>query len=226
MSRKSAPEEPFWSPLPREHLGAAKTIGIVARGLVPLAGVLFFGWPASQFLLLSVFNIAFTVASIGTVGVAVSMRKEQTSVPGRFAQIQSWASLLVVCLMLTIVLTTLFGWVVAIFASAEQPGLFDASLLWSALVIVAGSAPGLIAQYRADLLSSMTEEQRKQRDQPNLMVLVLCAGLIFVMSGFVGSLGRYGLIAMAMAVTGLLGFRDLRPDLMREWTRHGRPPAK
>lgn len=223
MGIKPATDRPVPAPLPRERLGVARTIGILVRELVPLVGVLAFGWPAGRFLLLSVFNIAFTLASIGTVGVAVSMRKEQASDPDPASELTSWAMLLTACLILSIGLTALFGWVVAVFAFADQPGLFDAALLGSAVAIILGSAPGLLQQYRADLRSPMTEQQRKQRDRPNAMVLVLCAGLIFVTSGFVAYLGHYGLIAMAIAVTALFAFRDLRPDLMVEWTRRVLP---
>ena len=55
--------------------------------------------------------------------------------------------------------------------------------------------------------------------------MVFCAGLIFMMSGYIMDLGRYGLMVMVVAVTGLFVFRDLRPDLMRELTRpKNRPP--
>lgn len=223
---KPADDEPYWAPLPRQHFSAAQTIGIVTRHLIPLAGVLLLGWSAGQFLLLSVFNIAFTVSCIGTVGVAVSTRKEDGKGRSIAAEIAFWIQLLLVCAFLSVLLTVMFGWVIAVFAAAASPhGLFDRTLAWSALAILASAAPGLLQQYQADMRSSMTERERKQRDQPNVLVLVLCAGLIFILSGYILDLGRFGLVVMVIAVTGLFVFRDLRPDLMRELTRpKNRPP--
>ncbi len=226
MSKKRAPEEPYWAPLPRQHFNTTQTISIVARHLIPLAGVLLFGWSPGQFVLLSVFNIAFTVACIGTVGVAVSTRKENGPSPNLADEIASWITLLGVGVFISLLLTAMFGWVIALFAAATSPhGLFDLSLAGSALLMVVSAAPGLFQQYQADMRSSMTEEERKKRDQPNVLVLVMCAGLIFIISGYIPDLGQYGLVIMAIAVTGLFIFRDLRPDLMRELTRpKNRPP--
>lgn len=227
MSKKPIVEEPYWAPMPRQHFGVGQTIGIVARHLIPLIGVLFLGWSSGQFLLLSVFNIAFMVSCTATIGVAVSMRQEKGRSPNRADEIRSWLMLLAARVIISLVLTMLFGWVITIFAAAASPhGLFDRSMAWSVLAIVASTAPIMLQQYRADLRASLTEQERKQRDQPNLLVLLLCAGLMFLMSGFVTNLGPYGLGVMVFAVTGLFIFRDLRPDLMREWIRpKNRPPT-
>ena len=78
-----------------------------------------------------------------------------------------------------------------------------------------------------DLLSPLTAQERKQRDQPNVIVLVLSAGLIFMLSGYIADFGRFGLVTLAIAVNALFVFRDLRPDLMRELTRpKNMPPPK
>ena len=220
MSKKPIVQEPYWATLPRQHFGVGQTIGIVARHLIPLIGVLFLGWSAGQFLLLSVFNIAFMVSCTAAIGVAVSMRQEKGPSRNRADEIGSWLMLLAAGVIISLVLTMLFGWVIAIFAAAASPhGLFDRSMVWSVLAIVASAAPIMFQQYRADLRASLTEQERKQRDQPNLLVLLVCAGLMFLMSGFVANLGSYGLSVMVFAVTGPFIFRDLRPDLMREWIR-------
>ncbi len=214
------PKEPYWSPLPRQRFSTSQTAGIVARHIVPLAGVLLFGWSAGEFVLLSVFNIAFSMSCIGVVGVAVSTRKEVGPSPNLADAIGSWLMLVLVGLILSLVLTGLFGWVVALFVAWHM------SIAWAALTMVIAAAPALFQQYQADMRSTLTEEDRKKRDQPQALVLALCAGLIFIMSGYVGVFGRYGQIVMAIAVTALFIFRDLRPDLMRELTRpKDRPPA-
>lgn len=225
MGKKPQVEEPYWEPLPRQHFGAVQTISIIARHLIPLAGVLFFGGSAGQFLVLSVFNIAFTIACIGTLGVAVSTRQEVGPSPNLADAIGSWVTLFLVGAIASLVLTVMFGWVIALVASSQSPDLFNRSMGWSLLAILFSAAPGLFQQYQADLRSGMTEQQRKQRDQPNVLVHLVCAGLIFIMSGYADDFGRYGLPTMAIAVTALFIFRDLRPDLMREFTRpKNRPP--
>jgi hypothetical protein len=54
---------PYWSPLPRPRHTRAEQASILARHLVPLACLCVFGGSVLQFLLLSVFNIAFTIAA-------------------------------------------------------------------------------------------------------------------------------------------------------------------
>ena len=54
--------QPYWAPTARPSFTRAQQASIVARHLVPLACLALFGGSVLQFLLLSVFNIAFTVA--------------------------------------------------------------------------------------------------------------------------------------------------------------------
>lgn len=217
---RSKPQEPHWAPLPRRQLGALETASIVARHLVPLASMWFFGGSALQFLLLSVFNLAFTVACIGTVGVAVSLRPI-----GWMDAVAGVVTLVLIGCVLTLLLTALFGWVIVVVASDKPQRFFDAMLAWSALAIVVCAAPELYRQYQSDRSTNLSETQRKQRDQPIVFAHVLSAGLIFLMSGHLLAMGRFGLIAMTLLTTALFLFRDLRPDLVRELARpNHRPP--
>ena len=219
MKKKAKPEEPHWAPLPREHFSVVRTGGIVFRHLVPLLAVLFFGGSAGQFMVLSVFNIAFTIAGIGMVGVGVSTRKELGPSPNRADAIGAWILLCLICGVVSLVLTALFGWVVVLIASDSPEGLFNRSLVWALLAVLSCAAPGLFQQYQADMRSTLTEVQRKQRDQPVVKVHVLCAGLIFMLSGYIPDFGRFGLTVAAIIVTALFMFRDLRPDLIRALLR-------
>ena len=226
MSKSSA-NEPHWEPLPRQHFTLKAQLGIVLRHLVPVLGVFIFGWSAAQFLILSVFNVCFSVVCIGVVGVAVSTR--QLNGPGLKVadQIGTWLTCLALAVIGSVVLTAMFGWVIALFAVSGGEALFNVSLVSSALMMVAFAVPGLYKQYQADLAADLDEEQRKKRDQPNILVLVLTAGLIFILSGYAPDFGRFGLIVMVIAVTALFLFRDLRPDLMRELARPSNmPPTK
>jgi hypothetical protein len=75
------------------------------------------------------------------------------------------------------------------------------------------------------MASDLSDAERKMRDQPNILTLVVCAGIIFVASGYSADLGRFGLTAMVVFVSLLFLLRDLRPDLARELSRPAnRPP--
>lgn len=228
-SRQTPPNdavaEPYWEPLARKQLSTAETVSIIARNVIPLVGLWLFGGSVENFLLLSVFNIAFTIACIAVVGLAVSTR-QINGVVSAADSISALLTLVVVGACATLLLTAMFGWVIALIASRSALGLWNKELGWSVLAIVIAALPGMIHQYRADMAANLSEEDRKRRDQPVVGGQLLCAGLIFVASGYAGDGGRFGVIALALAITALFIFRDLRPDLMRELTRpSNRPPT-
>lgn len=217
QDKRPAPE-PHWEPLARQPMGRAQVASIVAQHLVPLAGLWLLGGSVENFLLLSVFTVAFTIACLVAVGIAVSTRQE-TGDQGAADARGSPGTLVVIIVVVTGVLTALFGWVVALVASASPPGLWNEALGWSVLAIVLAASPGMVRQYRADLAAKLPEETRKRRDQPVIGVQLMSAGVMFLLSGYAAGGGRAGSIAMAFAITGLFIFRDLRPDLMRQLTR-------
>jgi hypothetical protein len=65
----------------------------------------------------------------------------------------------------------------------------------------------------------MPEEARKRRDQPVVGVHLFSAGFIFLLSIWTLDWGRSGAVLMALCVTALFVFRDLRPDLARALAR-------
>jgi hypothetical protein len=217
--------QPYWAPQGRPRYTRLETLGIIVRHLIPLAGMLWLGWSAGQFLLLGVFDIAFSVACIGVLGVAVSTRKTVGNSTGLADRLAGWLALICVGAGICLLLTALFGWVIVLLATDEKRPLFDVALVWSAFAMVAAAAPALLRQYQADLHSSLSEEQRKRRDQPQVLGLVMCAGLIFILSGQVAAFGKTGIALLVGGVVGLSLLRDLRPDLVRELTRPAnRPP--
>jgi hypothetical protein len=221
----TATAEPYWEPLARRPLRAAETATIVARHVIPLAGLLLFGGSVENFLVLSVFNIAFTIACIAMVGLAVSTR-QVNGVVSAADSIGALLTLVVVGACLTLLLTVMFGWVIALIASESALGLWNSALGWSVLAIVAAALPEMIRVYREDMAANLSEEVRKKRDQPVVGGQLMCAGLMFILSGYAADWGHSGVIVMAMLVTALFIFRDLRPDLMRELTRpSNRPPT-
>jgi len=66
----------------------------------------------------------------------------------------------------------MFGWVIGLFVD------WNMSLVWGASATIVFIAPAVAQQYWMDLRSALTEEERKQRDQPSVIGLVLCAGVL------------------------------------------------
>jgi hypothetical protein len=219
------PAEPYWAPLPRQELGPARTLAIVAQHLVPLVGLWWLGGSVENFLLLCVFNIAFSIACLVAVGLSVSTR-QTVGDQGVADALGALITLMVIAAVITVVLTALFGWVVVLIASESALGVWNAPLGWSVLAIMMAALPGMSRQYRADLAATLPEKTRQQRDQPIIGVQLMCAGLMIILSGQVAQWGHTGTILMAIAVTALFIFRDLRPDLMRQLTRPSARPRR
>lgn len=198
----------------RPRHGAIGTAGIVVRNLVPLAMVLAFGWSIGQFLVLNVFNLTFAVTSIAIVGVSVSHR-EAMHASGTLDALGSWLMVIGAGAFVSLLLTAVFGWVVALMAWQDDGGLFDRGLLLAALAIVLAAAPGMYRQYRVDAASGLSEEGRKRRDQPQIHVLMASMAMILFASFWAAKGGRIGLHVLAVLVTVLSLLRDLRPDLLR-----------
>ena len=214
-------KEPYWSALERPALSPVAIAASLLRHLIPVVGTIGLGWSVTQFALLSVFNIAFSIACIGMVGVGVSMLQTPAK-PGRslWQRIEPWVSFFLVGAFLTVMLTTLFGWVIVVMAP-EGGALFADRRLWlGAGAMVLAALPPLWAQARADARSKLAEEQRKARDQPRAGVLIFTGIIIFVCSGYAASwFGTWGLYPLMFVITALFVLSDLRPDLMRELTR-------
>jgi hypothetical protein len=210
--------EPHWAPVARQPLSKVQDAAIVARHAVPLGAVLLFEGSALQFCLVAVFGLAFDIAGIAVVGMAVSTRPLRAA-SGRADAVASWSMLALVGIVVSLVLTALFGWVIAVVAAQGIADAWNANLAWGVLATVAGGLPGLWFRYRDDLRAGLAEEQRKRRDQPLVFTHVLCAALVFLISAHAAGWGQAGAIALAVAITALFVFRDLRPDLARKLAR-------
>jgi hypothetical protein len=214
------PPEPYWSPLARPQFSWLQQAGIVVRHLIPVAGTLWFGWSLSQFALLSIFNIAFSLGCIAFVGLGAStLKAAEENQTGFVDGIGAWLSLLAATTLVIVLFTGMFGWLVFVMAPEGAHLLSERSLWMAALTMIVAAAPAVAAQLRIDAHSNQTEEQRKQRDQPAAGVLFLSGIVVFAMSGYAAGLGAFGLYPLMFAITAFFIFRDLRPDLMREAMR-------
>jgi hypothetical protein len=221
--RRVDPPEPEPRPAPFVHRrpDSTQSVSIVVRPLVPLVARWVFRGSVENFLLLSVFDIALGIACLAVVGVAVSTRQELGD-RGAADSIGALVALVAVGAAVTLVLTALFGWVIALIASESALGLWNAPLGWAALAIVLTAIPGVTGQYRADLAAKLPEAVRKRRDQPMVGGQLLGAGLVFLVSGYAAQGGQVGITLLAIAITGLFIFRDLRPDVVARLV----PPPK
>jgi hypothetical protein len=219
--QRKVDNEPYWEPLPRQHFAPAQIAFIVVRNLVPFIAVLWVGGSAGQFLMLSMFNALYGATAIATVDAAVSTRQEGGAAAG--SEASTFVRALVTGLVISLFLTAMFGWFIALLFAHE---VFRLSILWPVLAIVVAAAPPMYRQYQADLRANISEDVRKKRDQPNIMVLIFSAVAIALLCMYAIDLGRYGLIPLMVAVTVFFIVRDLRPDLAREMTRpRNRPPS-
>lgn len=188
--------------------------GIVLRNLIPLAMVVVFGWSIGQYVLLSVFDLTYAVTSIAVVGVSVSHR-DAMNASGALDAFGSWLMVIGVGAFVSLLLTAMFGWVVALMAWQDDRRLFDATLVWSALAIMLAAAPAMYRQYRADVASGLPEAVRQRRDEPRIRVLMASMAMILFASFWAAQAGTIGLVVLAILVTALSLVRDLRPDLLR-----------
>lgn len=202
-------------------------VSIVVPHLVPLLGVLVLGWSAGAFLVLGLFQLSFSIMSIGVVGVAVSTKREKPDVADAdwAVQIGRWVALGAIAVIGSLVLTALFGWVVAIISANVEGALFHRGLLAPAVAMMLAALPGLSRQYKADLAANLGEEVRKARDQPRVGLLLMSCGAYFLLAGYADGFGRTGLCVMAILVTALSILRDWKPELAQILFPYPRPSA-
>jgi cobalamin synthase len=122
------------------------------------------------------------------------------------------AMLGLVGLVVSLGLTAMFGWGLMMVASDTPGEVYNAMLGWSVFGIVLGTVPTLMKRYRDDRRGGLSEAQRQERDRPQVLLHVLCAGVLFFMWGLFGQFGTGGLVVLALLVTAVFTYRDLRPE--------------
>jgi hypothetical protein len=211
--RETAP--PKWAPVPRPRFGPWQQAGLVLRHGVPLAGALFSPTGAIDFLLLTLYGLGLSLSGLGVVALAISTKPTRERA-GLADTVASFALMAGIGLAGALVYTALVGWVLALVASFTDDGLWHASLGWGALAMTVGVVPGLVAQYRDDVQSQRSEDERRRRDQPQVFEVMLASGFLFLLSGPIAGLGWGGMVVLALLLTAMLLFRDVRPDLVRK----------
>jgi hypothetical protein len=218
--RRRARVDPWLALTPPRPTRPGEIAGIVLGDVVPVFGILLFGWSAAQYLVLGVFQVAFAAISVGVIGVSVTRRKQDGPFASPLRALVFGVQALVGDVIGSLVLTALFGWVIAVMAHQAEASLFDRSLLYGAAGVVLAAIPDMLRRFRADLHSPLGDAERQQRDQARFGALFLTGIVIFIAAGvFAGRNIGWGLVPLAIAITGLLLFRDLRPDLVHAWAR-------
>jgi len=215
-SSEAAPAlAPGWATVTRPAFGPWQWAGLALRHGVPLAGAFFSEAGAIDFLLLSLYGLALSLSGLGVVALAVATKPTRER-NGFADNAMAWGLIATIGLVGALVVTALFGWVLAVVASMTETGLWHRSLAWGALAMTIGVVPGLAAQYRDDVRTQRPEAERQRRDQPQVFELMLAAGVVFLLGGPIAGAGRVGLVVMALLVTAMLVVRDVRPDLVRK----------
>lgn len=202
-------------PSPDKPVGlswCAKT-SIVCSHAIPLLGLIVFDWSAWAFLILGLFHTAFSVVNIGVVGVATTSRQETPGDQPWAWKAAFWLTMAGASLFISLLLTTLLGWVIVLVASESEGPLLTWQLAGAALSIVVTALPAIRRQYLNDLAAGLDEETRKRREQPRVKLLVMSCGLYFLLGAQGGAFGRTGLIVVASLITSAFIFRDLSPGL-------------
>jgi hypothetical protein len=182
-------------------------LGIVARHLVPAIGVLEFNAPVGQFALLTQFNIALSIGCITVFDADIARSKELISMSQR-EQLADFAKPLQRCLLFALPLAALFS-IPAVYAYGAA--VFTLSLLASALMMIVAALPGLFEKYRADIRSDIGVAKREEKYIPQNQSLLICAVLLAFYLPYGDPDGDAFVV---FATTGLLIFRELRPDLL------------
>lgn len=183
--------------------------------VIPLIGVLAFGWSAGYFLIQGLFQLSFSITAIGLVGVSVSRRQKDPDIENLdwTEKVAGWLNLAASAVFCTLMIMALVSWPVFVIADDVEDSVFDPTMLASAAAIMLTALPGLVGQYRADLAAKLDVETRKARDRPRVGMMFMSCGVYFLLAGFAGSFGRLGLCMLAVLVTGLSILRDWKPEL-------------
>lgn len=227
MSERAQRRDAWRALTPPRPTRAGQIVPILVRHAIPIAGMLWFGWSAIQFLLLTVFNLGLSIANIGLTGVtAATLRGAPGEAPARM-DIGQWLNLIAACTFIALLLTALGCWPIFIIAARGLATLRDPDLWWSALAMELALIPALHAEICDKLRSPMSLEQLKARDQPRVGSAFAGIGLSMLLSGWAAGFGSYATVLLVIAFTALSLVRELRPDLVHEAIRpKDMPPAR
>jgi hypothetical protein len=189
---------------------------IVVYHLVPAVSAISSNAAVARFLLLSLFNVVFSVMSVICANIVVTILQTPAH-PGAspMARLGPWVSLTLVTVFASALLAVLFGWVIIVMLPNAAHALGDRQLWLSATLMVAAALPRLITRSAADLRSCASEDTRMARDRPSLLLQVASGFAMLILASYaVNWLGDYWLYPLMAALTGFFIFRDIRPDVI------------
>lgn len=211
-ARNRSGAEPASAPSPPTR--PAQIAGIALAHAVPIIGIFVFGWSATQFLVLSVFNLGLSIGNIGLTGVAASAVRGSGSAAPRPMRIGEWTRLFVACMFIALLLTAIGSWPIFVLAD-DGAQVFASRQLWlSALTMQILAAPSLYAEFVDKVHSPLSLDQIKRQDQSRVGSAFSGIAVGMILTGYAGDLGGAGLSLLVVAFTALSLFRELRPDLV------------
>ncbi len=190
---------------------------IVVRNAIPIIGIVAFGWSAVQFLVLSVFNLAMSIVNIGLAGAIASTMRGDGAMAARKVRFGELMKFLGAGVFLAVLLTTMGAWPIFVIAEKDAGVLLRPGFWGAVLAIVIVSVPSVRAEIHAKLMSPLTLEQSKARDQPRVGIAFFGIGVSLVMSGWAAQFGSFGLVLLVIGFTAFALVRELRPD----WIANG-----
>lgn len=201
----------WWAFLSMRGEHSALTVaGVFARNLIPVAGMLWFGWSATKFVLLIVFNFGLSLALISAASMLASTLRTMTRPSvGTYAGIGIVLGLFVA--FVSALITVMLGWPIYL----QSPELaLDRGWWGSLLATVVTALPAFFADVRKKRPMLLSDEEMEKRDKPRIMLCIFSIIPIAAMWGVIGDAHPTGTAIVVALFTAFAIVRDLRPDLM------------
>jgi hypothetical protein len=191
-----------------EH-SALTVAGVFARNLIPVAGMLWFGWSATKFVLLIVFNFGLSLALISAASMLASTLRTLVR-PSLGAYVGNGIVLALSVAFVSGLITVMLGWPIYL----QSPDLaLDRGWWWSLLATVVTALPAFFADVRKKMPLVLSDEEMEKRDRPRIMLCVVSIIPIAAMWGTIGDAHPIGTAIVVGLFTAFAIVRDLRPDL-------------
>ena len=187
-------------------------VNIVARNLVPVSGILFFGWSAHNTLLLYFVDTMFALGVI-IAGLMTYFLPPDTA-EGLAARINAESGYVAAAAFLVVFMAVPLGMpIVFIFAAAHASWteILADRAFQTGLAMQAGTAIwSYLDLYRA--LRTYTPEELRLKRRFAIVLLRWAAMIAVTYTGLIFLFGEYGSLVFVALYAGLMIFTELAPD--------------